>query len=459
MTERTGPADPSYTAPVVSAEIADALQAALARHQAGRLDQAEAIYRQILGHAPDDPDALHLLGMVMHARGEHEAALDLIGRALRVVADSAALHNNFAQVLRALGRVNEASEAYRRAIALDPDHAAAHNNLGAALQAQGRMNEAFSCYLTAAAIAPAYAVAHYNMGGLLQAQGKLAESVPHYQKALAIEPRYIQANTALGGVLAALGRAADALACFRRVLEIEPDNRIARHMVAALAGEPAERAPDQYVVNVFDSYADHFDAHLSQVLKCDVPQRLAQLLAARRDAAQARCNVLDLGCGTGLMGVALAPLFPIAARMVGVDLSPRMLEQARRRNLYARLVEADLAGMLKAETAAGFDVVTAADVFVYVGKLDEVTAEIKRVLRPGGLFAFSVETFDAGAETESTRGYRLNPSGRFAHTLEYADRLAAQCGFAVLDMATAPLRVEHGLPLQGLLALWQKLEP
>jgi predicted TPR repeat methyltransferase len=136
-----------------------------------------------------------------------------------------------------------------------------------------------------------------------------------------------------------------------------------------------------------------------------------------------------------------------------------MLDKARERNLYARLEHLDLLSMMQREPAAIYDVVFAADVFVYIGKLDELAGEARRLLRPRGLFAFSVESLEAlndgAAAGADPHDYRLNVTGRYAHSIAYLSRMAAGSGFDVLSTTTTQSRLDKGRPVQGYLALWR----
>jgi predicted TPR repeat methyltransferase len=168
-----------------------------------------------------------------------------------------------------------------------------------------------------------------------------------------------------------------------------------------------------------------------------------------------KSDLLDLGCGTGLAGVAFAPY---TRHLVGVDLSANMLARARARRLYQRLEHAELLSMMQREGNASYDVVVAADVFIYSGRLDEIFAEVKRLLRAGGLFAFSVESLDAlsGLAREmphEAKEYQLNASGRFAHASTYIQALALACGFRVNTMLSAPARLEDGKAVMAWLVL------
>ena len=137
-----------------------------------------------------------------------------------------------------------------------------------------------------------------------------------------------------------------------------------------------------------------------------------------------------------------------------------MLEKARERNLYDRLEQLDLLTMMQGEAAASYDVVFAADVFVYLGKLDELVEQARRLLRPGGFFAFSVESLDAlagdAAALPDRRDYKLNVTARYAHSIAYLTRMAADYGFDVLSTTGTQHRLDKGKPVQGYLALWRR---
>jgi len=196
---------------------------ALRHHQAGRLAEAERLYRQILQLDARHVGSLHLLGIMAHQHGRHEAAVELIGQAIQLKGDVPFFHNDLAAALQAQGRLDEAVARYQRAVAIKPDYAEAHNNLGAALEAQGKLADAVTHYQRAVAIKPDYAEAHNNLGAALQDQGKLDDAVAHYQRAVAIKPDYAEAHSNLGAALQAQGKLADAVAHYQRALAIKPD--------------------------------------------------------------------------------------------------------------------------------------------------------------------------------------------------------------------------------------------
>jgi predicted O-linked N-acetylglucosamine transferase (SPINDLY family) len=214
------------------ATISEALTIALGHHQRGRLAEAEQIYRQILQVRPDQPDALHLLGVVHSQRGQYDAAIDSIRRAIQIRPGEAAFHGNLGVAYRGLGRLDEAVASCRRALEIQPDFADAHYNLGLALLRQGNLSEAIACYQRALRVQPGHANAMNSLGNAMQAEGRFPEAADCYQRAIQVQPNFPQAHTNLGAVYRAQGKLDEAVACHRRALQIRPDYAEAHHNLA-----------------------------------------------------------------------------------------------------------------------------------------------------------------------------------------------------------------------------------
>jgi tetratricopeptide (TPR) repeat protein len=199
------------------------LEEALNHHRAGRLAEAEAIYRQILALDARHPDGLHLLAMVEQQRGRNEIAVEMIRRAIAGKPNEAAYHSNLGTILQAQGKLDEAAACFERALVLKPDWAEVHSNLGNVFQTQGRLEEAAACQERALSIKPDCAEACSNLGNIRQAQGKLDEAVTCYERALALKPDYADAHNNLGNALTTQDKIDDALAHYQRALELKPD--------------------------------------------------------------------------------------------------------------------------------------------------------------------------------------------------------------------------------------------
>ncbi len=195
---------------------------AVAHHRAGRLDQAEDIYRKILATQSDHFDARHLSGLAAHQRGDHETAIERITEAIQQAPGEALFHINLGNALKALGRLEDAVGSYEEALRMTPDYAEAHITLGLMFIQLGRLDDAMASCRKALAIKPDFAAAHNNLGIILQEKGRLEDAAKSHQKALELDPEYKEAAYNLGNALKALGRLDDAVVSFERALAIDP---------------------------------------------------------------------------------------------------------------------------------------------------------------------------------------------------------------------------------------------
>ena len=242
----------------------------------------------------------------------------------------------------------------------------------------------------------------------------------------------------LGSLRAKAGQKSAAIEAFRRCLAIAPEMDEVRHMIAALSGEAAPaRASDAYVANVFDAMAERFDDTLVTFLDYRAPEILAGL-AERRLGQRRMLDIVDLGCGTGLMAPHLRPR---ARRLVGIDLSAEMLRRAEARGGYDSLQQAEIGAWLDAHPTA-FDLAVAADVFCYFGELAPILTATRGALRPGGRLLFTVEA-------KAGENWTLGTTGRYQHAESFVRGAAAQAGLTLTDLDEVRLRIEHGAAVEG----------
>jgi tetratricopeptide (TPR) repeat protein len=204
------------------ATISEALAIAIEHHQAGRLQAAEQIYRQILAVQPNHADAWHLLGFLAHQVGRHEVAVEYIQRAVDFNGAEATFHNNLGEAYRALRRVPEAIGCYRRALELNPDFAEAHSNLGIACRNCGKLDDAIACYRRALELKPDFAKTYNNLGNALKEQGKLDEAIACYRRAVELMPDLAEIHNNLGNAFKDQGKLDEAIDCYHRALELKP---------------------------------------------------------------------------------------------------------------------------------------------------------------------------------------------------------------------------------------------
>jgi predicted TPR repeat methyltransferase len=278
------------------------------------------------------------------------------------------------------------------------------------------------------------------------AEGDWRVAAEMVEQALERAPDWPPALFALGEARARLGDANGAAKAFRASLAADPADALGAAGRLALLGQgdPPHDLPRAYVARLFDDYAPRFDRHLVEELAYRGPA----LIAAAIDAvAPGRrfVRALDLGCGTGLAG---APLRGRVARLEGVDLSPAMLAKARERGLHDALEAADIVDHLR-RFGAAFDLIVAADALAYLGDLLPVFAATATALAPGGLFAFTVETF-AG------EGYRLGETMRFVHAPAYVEACAAAAALSPRFVEASAARREKGADALGLTAVYAR---
>ncbi len=282
------------------------------------------------------------------------------------------------------------------------------------------------------------------------ARGDFAAAADVLTQTVELVPRFATAWFALGAIRDRLGDHLGAVAAFKQAREADPeDYHGARlHLARLGAGEAAPEMTETYVRRLFDQYAGRYDTALTEHLAYRGPAILREAVETVVQAAERPLQfgaVLDLGCGTGLGGAAFRPL---TDKMVGVDLSPAMIAQAAAKGIYDRLVTATIADCVAGEIAGGnrYQLILAADVFVYVNDLKPILAGVAQLLAPGGLLAFTVET-------HAGDGIKLLPTLRFAFGEAYLRETITESRLTLLRLSAAAVRTEKGVPVHGLVVV------
>jgi len=276
---------------------------------------------------------------------------------------------------------------------------------------------------------------------MLFASGEHTAAAELMLSAMELAPGWVLGWFRLGEFHEVAEETAAAEKAWRTALALDPADRPGAALKLALIGADAAPAapPSAFVEGLFDEYADRFDASLTGALGYRAPELLDR--AIRRVApGRSFPRALDLGCGTGLMGERLRPL---VARLEGQDISAAMLRKARARGVYDQLDKSDL--QVLALRPASVDLVTAADVFMYVGALDRIFATVAEGLAAGGLFAFSVEEMEADA------GFRLRETRRYAHSEAYVLATLGAAGLTPVSVERDTIRRDRNEPVTGLI--------
>jgi len=281
----------------------------------------------------------------------------------------------------------------------------------------------------------------------LQLKGDLVAAADLLEQAIELAPKFASAWFTLGEIRERLGEREPAIAAFRRAREADPDDRHGASVrLMRLGAENLSEMPKGYVQALFDQYAPRFEAALLGDLNYRAPQLLfkavlAACLAEKKPAFFKRA--IDLGCGTGLAASTFAREVD---HFIGIDLSPKMIDQARATGFYETLEVDDMVQALRRKPDASAELILAADAMVYVSDLVPVLGEVKRVLTVGGLVAFTLET-------HGSEGVVIGEGLRYAHGAEYVRKAVSGAGLKLLSLEEASPRTEDDQPVRGLVVV------
>jgi predicted TPR repeat methyltransferase len=338
------------------------------------------------------------------------------------------------------GNLVEAERLYRQICAVDPHNVESLHYLGVLAGQAGRSDIAIDLIGRALALRPDRVESWLALGNVFEQAQRYDDAVASYAKA----PGLAEAWLGRARALKRLNRPEEVIVAYRQALARGGDPEVIRFFLASLGAEPPPAAaPKRLISSVYDQHSDHYDQHMVGTLKYQIPDLLFD--AIMRLGPSRNLDILDLGCGTGLLG---ALLHPLARTMTGVDISPKMLALARQRQIYDNLVCGDLIEVLQVQTK-DFDLIVAADVLVYFGDLSKVFREARARLRDGGLFGFSVE---AGEEQD----FVLRATLRYAHSAACLRKLSQDHGLVLESIESKVLRHENGIDVLGHIAVLRR---
>lgn len=449
----------------------------------GKMNEAVAAFSKAIEINPNNIAYHDNLSNAYLALGNIEKAKQHLNEALRIDPHHAQSYNNLARLLYKQSLFNDAIFYLEKALRINPDYWEAHYNLAHSHAKLNHLNQASVHYNEVLRLMPNHPTAHHNLGLILFEEGLVDEAAIHLQKALELSPDNVEAARFLGYSELALGHIDEAIHAFERTLllashlpdvyhnlgvlhlrksekekaleyfektlALDAENDTARHMIMALKGEQSSQAPKTYIADLFDQYADYYDRHVKEKLKYNVPALLRSAVSECLTGFQRAGRVLDIGCGTGLCGVYFRDL---AFNLIGVDLSHKMAKKARQLGAYDDVVTSDFNDYLTQQNLEPFNLISAGDVLVYLGDLEQSFENIARKLITNGLFAFTVERLE-----NSSQNYILKPTGRFAHSKKYIQYLAQKYNFTIEKEEDIIPREHDGKPVEGCLYVLRKL--
>lgn len=443
------------------AAVTDATRQAPMRFWLGVIEQrsgalAAAVEQFELARQGDrhNPQILLQLGTVYLQRQDIDRAETCYREAIQLDTRLPLAYYNLGVVLQKKKDLRGAQDAFESALAHRPAFPEALTNLANILVASGDDNRAAQCYQQAVAINPGLANAQHGLGLLHRRGNRRNPAMQCFEAAVRHNPEFVDAWLDLAEAHYTGGDRGRAIACVDEALKHDAANESARFKRAQYSGEQPLEIPNEVVERIYAGMAGTFDEHLVEHLGYRTPALLIEELKPWLQefiACRGRAPVvLDLGCGTGLFGVAVRPY---ASHLFGVDLSAEMLAKAAERAIYDGLAKSDVVAYLKASGGASdpIDLIAACDVLIYIGSLEKLFGCIAARLPSGGVFALSVES-----PRDMAVDYRLESTGRYSHHPDYVLRLAASLDLEIFTRTESVIRTEGGAPIRGCLFVLKK---
>lgn len=427
--------------------------------QAGRLREATTDIDAAMSSAPLDTALLKCRSALRRRTGDREGAVKDAAEA--VIADPRDPEAKLflGQALVEFGRGAEGLSCLANALQIAPKDSRYWEALAAALDTEGDPDAALSVLEDGIRIFPGHLSVRNRAVLLCIQRGNFAAAAQIAEQARAAG--IVDASTLgmAGHVLVSLGEFERAAASFREALKLCPEDRNLSRLVATTENRTdTSNTPAIFLRAIFDGYAEQFEVHVLS-LRYSVPVSIRKLLLAHPKIAAAESigPALDLGCGTGLIALAVEDLG--IGPFTGIDLAPKMLAQAKAKGLYTELIENDIISELSVSTRR-WPLILAADVICYFGALDEILSQTLRSLADGGWFVFSAErpAFDLRVEGVEDRAWVRIRHGRYAHTEHYIFESLSAAGFQILHMEQLPIRQEAGINVPGLLFAAQRVD-
>lgn len=331
--------------------------------------------------------------------------------------------------------VDKAIEHNLKALAINSEHAESCHNLAVIYLTQNKLDLALKHWLQALQQEPKNLDYLYNVGVVYNYKGLYTDALTYFEKVLTLEPKHYNAIVNIATIYLKRYMPAEAKFYYKKALQLKPDDNQTRFMLAALdnSQDKFEKAPENYVTDLFNEYASTFDEHLTKILSYKAPEVMYNLLIRHIDIEQkADLSCCDLGCGTGFMGEKLKEH---TKKLIGVDLAPKMLEKAKEKNVYTELVAEDITSYL-VNNPNKFNLITAADVLPYFGNITYPLAAAYNSLTAGGHIIFTCEN------NPESQDYFLSSNARFSHSQDYVLKVLDDVGFKIVTNTQAVTRTQ-----------------
>ena len=395
--------------------------------KSGNTKVAVEHFRKVIEIKPNHPKAYNDLGTALFELKKYGQSITAFKKAIQLNPKLFEAYNNLGKLYGELKEYDKAILNYKKSIEQKQNNFESYNSIAIIFISKGDLNGAIKILLKAVKLDPKNFVAYNNIGVLQKRIGNLEYSKKSYIKAININSDYFEAHQNLANLYREVGDYKNAISSYKKALKIKPYDTQVKHMLNAVCGNTTMRPPKEYVENLFDEYAENFEISLKNNLDYKIPQLIASYL--KMNNFNSNNKILDLGCGTGLLGLELSEYF---GYIEGIDLSSLMIEKAKSKNVYNKLSKTDIIEYLSKEKL-DFDIFISADVFVYIGDLNNIFRLIKSRNKRKGKLIFSTEH-------SNKKDFFLEKTGRYSHSKKYITKLCKQFDYQISFFKKTKLR-------------------
>ena len=401
-----------------------------------KIDMAAAAFAQAVALEPTHYHAWRLYALCHEIKTSYASALDAYKKSWSISEHPDTAHG-LGRTHSALSDYDEALLYFNRAITLGETSLECHHNLASIYHIKGLDKQALIHWHYCLERHNTFEY-RYNIACAYQNTQNYDQAKCYFDSCLKEKPGHIDSLLNLAAIALDEHQKERATQLYKQILDIDPNCTDAKFIYTALTGQSnvSDKAPTSYIKSLFNQYAGHYDKHLKSVLHYQLPAAIDELIIRLNLSGTDTC--LDLGCGTGLIGEVLKPY---VGTLIGIDLSDDMLQAARNKNIYSKLIACDI---LETPDDICADLIIAADVLPYFGNVESLFAVIDDRLSADGVTIFSFEHSDS-------HPYALHQDVRFAHSQSYIESCIKACGWDLIEISAINLRKQQGKAVNGYL--------
>ena len=403
-----------------------------------QFDQALTYASDLLKENINNSELHNILGIIHLKKNQDNDAVNYFKKAIKLQKNLIHPYINISLIYRRQKLLDKALKYINYALEIDVNNEIIHINRGNILKDLEQYHDSKESYLNAIKINCNIPEAYNNLGTVLEKLSEFDQAIKNYEKSIKLNNSFVPGYRNLIRLFDDLDNYVLAIKYIEKLLLLQPDDDSLRHKLSALKEENVSLYDQTYARTLHNSKAEKFENHLINNLNYNAPNQLKELFDKSLKEKGVFKNAIDIGCGTGLSGF---PFYKKIENFVGIDLSENMLTIAKKKNIYNRLVNGDANSALKNEKKI-YDLIISVDTFIYIGNLETIFENIKKISITESFFIFTTEHYYGDK-------FKLNKSGRYSHSYDYIKKILDINSFKILNFEESNLRKEKGKWING----------